>query len=36
MKEVPRFQNRIIGLNPIWLTENKKIDKNLTAKLVKI
>lgn len=34
IKEVP-LPESIIGLNPIWLTDNKKIDKNLTGRLVK-
>ena len=34
IKEVP-LPESIIGLNPIWLTDNIKIDKNLTGKLVK-
>ncbi len=34
IKEVPLLES-IIGLNPIWLTDNKKIDKNLMGRLVK-
>ena len=34
LKEVPLAES-IIGLNPIWLTDNKKIDKNLMSRLVK-
>ena len=34
LKEVPLSES-IIGLNPIWLTDNKKIDKDLMSRLVK-
>ena len=39
-KEIPKLkevklQESIIGLNSIWLTDNKKIDKSLTERLVK-
>lgn len=34
IKEVPLHES-IIGLNPIWLTDNKKIDKELMGRLVK-
>ena len=30
-----KLEESIVGLNAIWLTDNKKIDKNITAKLVK-
>ena len=30
-----KLEESIFGLNAIWLTDNKKIDKNITAKLVR-
>ncbi|WP_455675872.1 inositol monophosphatase family protein [Pradoshia sp.] len=34
MKEA-KLEESIVGLNAIWLTDNKKIDKDITAKLVR-